>query len=1140
MGITIEVYRSRIGSFLPNSNKCKVDKSRSRKNFNQRKYPTNNSLFGCSYLYLVPVVLAVTISSLLVAAYPTCSQSQSYKFLPLSVPRQLTPLLQIVHRDIDNLADSRFSMISNFKSRYLYGNKKTGGIRISHWNKGPGHLHTKLPEIKNIIDGLHPHVLGISESNLNINQDQNLSHIQDYNLHICPTRNNPDLKTSRVVVYTHKSLVVKVRTDLMCDTYSSIWLEVGLPKHKKFLVGQTYREWQLPNQRDQASLSIPEQLSRWTVFLEQWTRALDSGLEVHLLGDLNINHCNWTSTSLPPSNQTSKLRPLINALFTYILPHGVSQCVTGPTRHWPGQEPSGLDHYFTNRPEKLSPVNTQYCGGSDHMVIFATRYSKSMRTTPRYIRRRSYKDFNPEAFIAAIRQVSWLDIYLSDDVNTAVELLSSKISFILDTMAPMKSIQVRTKYSPWISKQTLGLMKERNNLQRIASETRNRDDWVKYKSLRNKINNRLKYEERSWQKFKLQECEGSPSKSWKNVKSILNWNTSGSPSQLFYQGRLVNKPQELADVQNQYFVDKINLLRQGLPPPVTDPLQTLKVLMQGRTCSFSLSYVHPSEVEQVISSLSNSASFGMDMIDTSTVKLISNDIVPALTHIINLSISSKTFPTSWKKAKIVPLHKKDDVLNPKNYRPVAILPIFSKVLERVIFNQVVTYLSENNLIHPNHHAYRPHHNTTTALLQMYDTWLESLEKTEMSGVCFLDMSAAFDIVDHSLLLKKLELYGLDSCMLDWVQSYLSGRSQCVCIDGTMSRLLDVKHGVPQGSILGPLLYTLFTNELPEVVHEDCAEIRVEDDDGTWPRYNMSCRSCGSVGCYADDTTYSCTGKDLFQLSEKLTDKYNTMSKFLISNRLKLNDDKTHLMVMTTSQARAVRKGTIKDSSLVVIRTPSKIIEPSESEKLLGCWLHQDMKFAEHLVNHRESLLRSLNQRIGALKLICKVANFKTRKMIADGIVMSKIIYLIELWGGSSKYLMEALQKAQNRAARFVTRLEWNTPTGELLKQCGWLSIQQLSVYHSVVLVYKVMLNKSPKYLYTMFSTKYIYRTSQAHNKILRQSRNFSLNITRDSFRGRAAMHYNQLPLDIRNSASIQQFKKDAKAWVRSNISIYPQ
>ena len=176
-----------------------------------------------------------------------------------------------------------------------------------------------------------------------------------------------------------------------------------MPHHKKFLVGQTYREWQLPNQRDKSSLSVPEQLARWTVFLDQWERALDTGLEVHLLGDLNINHCKWTEPSLPSTNQTSRLRSLITALFSNILPHGVSQCVNGPTRHWPGQVPSGLDHYYTNRPDKLSPVSTQHCGGSDHMLIFATRYSRSVKTSPRYVRKRSYKNFNPVDFSAAIQ-----------------------------------------------------------------------------------------------------------------------------------------------------------------------------------------------------------------------------------------------------------------------------------------------------------------------------------------------------------------------------------------------------------------------------------------------------------------------------------------------------------------------------------------------------------------------------------------------------------------------------------------------------------------------------------------------------------------------------------------------------------------
>ena len=292
-----------------------------------------------------------------------------------------------------------------------------------------------MPEIKNIINGLHPHIMGLSEANLKASHDQNLVQLTDYVLHTCLTLNNPTLNTSRVVVYTHRSLVVKVRTDLMCENYSSVWLEVGLPHHKKFLVGQTYREWQLPNQRDNSSLSIQEQLARWTVFLDQWERALDTGLEVHLLGDLNINHCNWTEPSLPSSNQTSKLRPLINALFSTILPQGVSQCVVGPTRHWPGQASSGLDHYYTNKPDKLSPVSTQYCGGSDHMLVFATRYSRSVKASPRYVRKRSFKYFNPVEFVNAVQQLSWLDLYLCNDADTAVELLTSKLTFILDTLA---------------------------------------------------------------------------------------------------------------------------------------------------------------------------------------------------------------------------------------------------------------------------------------------------------------------------------------------------------------------------------------------------------------------------------------------------------------------------------------------------------------------------------------------------------------------------------------------------------------------------------------------------------------------------------------------------------------------------------
>ena len=1022
-----------------------------------------------------------------------------------------------------------FKMVTNFENRYLFGNRKSAGIRICHWNKGGSHLKNKMQEVRNIVGEVHPHILGLSEANFIKDHDHNLVQIQDYDLHLPLSHADPDLNCSRIVAYTHKSLVAKLRSDLMSSEFSSIWLEVGLPRQKKFLVCQIYREWQLVNSNlENSSNRVDHQLSRWLVFLDQWEKALSTGLEVHVVGDVNLDHCNWTLQNLPPSSQTRKLRPLIHEIFTRILPEGVSQCVVGPTRFWADQSPSGLDHYYTNRPEKLRKIETLAKGGSDHMFILAVRSTKAIITKPRYVRKRIYRNFDPNEFKEAVQQISWLDIYLSEEVNHAVDLLSKKISFILDSMAPLKTIQIRTNYNPWISDSTKDLIKQRDALHQMAILSGQAEDWNNYKIIRNRVVSRQKSEGKSGQKIKLSECGQNSAKIWQNVKNILNWSTEASPSKLFYEGNMYTKSEEVASVQNKFFLEKVRKIKSNLPMPTIDPLSKLKSLMTSRTCHLKLKPVHPDYIDKVIDNLKNSSSFGLDCIDTRIIKLIKPEILPALTHVINLSICSQTFPASWKQAKIIPLFKKGDYFDPKNYRPVAILPIFSKILERAVFDQIIEYMNNNDLLHPCHHAYRKNRNTTTALVQMYDSWINNFDRGEYSAVCFLDMSAAFDIVDHSLLLEKLKLYGFNQESLSWLDSYLSGRSQSVLIGASLSGLLAVPTGVPQGSILGPLLYTIFTNELPETIHDHANQDK-------WPPFNMSCHKCGTICCFADDTTFSCGDTTTEHLSDKVSEKFKNISDFLTSSGLKLNEEKTHLLLLSSSQRRKINNPQIS------LATPNTMIQSTSAEQLLGCTIHQDLKWSDYVLNGGNSLVKNLSKRINALKMISPVANFKTRKMVAEGIFMSKLIYLIQVWGGCEAYLLKVLQSLQNKAARSVTKLGWNVSTEMLLGQCGWLSVKQLVFYHSVSLVHNVLMTGVPEYIYELYQEE----NSQQHNTRLAEKSHVRLKDTRvpktelalKSFKWRALQQYNELPLEVRTLNQKENFKYSAKKWISANVSL---
>ena len=631
---------------------------------------------------------------------------------------------------------------------------------------------------------------------------------------------------------------------------------------------------------------------------------------------------------------------------------------------------------------------------------------------------------------------------------------------------------------------------------------------------------------------------------------------------------------------NSFFIKKVKNLQKRIPSSKDNPLKYLQHAMSTRTCTFKLKSVHPDVVLKIVQNLKNSKSTGLDDIDTNTLKLIIIDILPALTHIVNLSLTTLTFPKSWKLAKVVPLLKKGDPLSPQNYRPVALLSVLSKVLERVVFMQVVKYMDENSLLHPSHHGSRAGHSTSTAAIEMYDSWVESVENGEMAGVMMIDLSAAFDLVDHPLLLQKLKLLGFDQHAEMWMWSYLTGRYQSVYVDGKFSQFEAVPVGVPQGSVLGALLYILFVNDLPEVVHGHDPD---RSEQVSQPLYNMYCAGCGGVCCYVDDSTYTFSSPDPVELTEKLSENYLKISNYMRDNKLVINDDKTHLVVMGASKFKELRQqvsidtGSVvvnpvdteklsenylkisnymRDNKLVInddkthlvvmgaskfkelrqqvnIDTGSVVVNPVETEKLLGINVHQSMKWKEHIMSNKKSMIKILTSRLNALRRISVNASFKTRLMVANSCFMSIITYMISVWGGTEKYVVRAVQVMQNKAARCVTKQSWFTPTRTLLNQCNWLSIEQLIVFHTALQVWRVRSKRCPVYMDSRFQLSRT-RSSAQGNLVVPVA---VTSVASKSFMVRATIVCNQIPTEIRQSQSVETFKRKLKQWVKINVEV---
>ena len=519
--------------------------------------------------------------------------------------------------------------------------------------------------------------------------------------------------------------------------------------------------------------------------------------------------------------------------------------------------------------------------------------------------------------------------------------------------------------------------------------------------------------------------------------------------------------------------------------------------------------------------MTNSTSRGIDNLDNFTIKIAAVSLYKPIQHVINLSIANNMFPMKWKLGKVKPLLKGLDLdqKQPSSYRPICILPTLSKLTEKVVQTQLLQHLEKTGQLHRDHHGYRDKLNTTTALMQITDVIYKSTDKNRITVSMSVDMSAAFDMVRHDLLLQKLKYYKIGQNTLQWIQSYLSHRSSFVEIGEKQSRIVPTINGVPQGSCLGPLLYLIFMNKFPESVRDatGCDGIGHQEFKKL---FGSECEKCGILPVFADDSLYLFSGKFRAENQTTIERKFLAIKTFLTENGLSVNDTKTGITEFMCKQKRGRIRGnppTLAVQTLVEGAIVEKIITDTETCRFLGANLQNNQSWRSHIMTGKRAIIPTIKKQLGAMYRLRDFIPQKSRLILANSIIISRLVYIIPLWGDATNNYLRKVQAVINWGARFVTKKHKRTRTITLMEECRWLTVWELIEFHSVIQLWKILKWKIPTAIYR----EYHIDNDWIISTIMRPR----LQMTSKCFKWRIVKKWNDLSQDLREIDTISIFKK---------------
>lgn len=734
---------------------------------------------------------------------------------------------------------------------------------------------------------------------------------------------------------------------------------------------------------------------------------------------------------------------------------------------------------------------------SDHSLVTCRFSSMSLAANRNTVTMRPWKKLDMAAFITSLRSSA-----LCEDTDTLQQMSADELCDvyddtlrrIVDQHVPSYTATIRDRrLSPWFDDDCRASRRRSRMLERRYRRTLTADDrltWIRQVRTMHAL-----YEQKQnhYWSHRISEHSGDSKKLWRSLSSVLARDRRISQA----------SPDVTADKLAKFFVEKVDGVRadtRDAPPPSFTSYDGPQL-----RCFREVSM---DDVRRVLMR-SPVKSCALDPLPTFILREVIDVVLPFIWVLCNVSLSTGCLPESQKKAIVTPALKKWDA-DPdelRNYRPISNLTFLSKVIERLVVEQMTHHLNDRNLMPKLQSAYRRHHSTETALVKVLSDILDAADSRQVTLLGLLDMSAAFDTVDHDILLQRLEIsFGFSNLALEWIRSFVTGRQQTVTFRGVLSAYLPVLYGVPQGSVLGPLLFVLYAADVTTIAN----------------MHNVR------VHAYADDTQLynSCSAADGATSADQLLCCMSDIGRWMSSNRLKLNVDKTQFIWIGAPRQ-------LQEVSNVQLMVDGVPVPTADTVKDLGVTLDAQLSFK----NHVDSVVRSCYYQIRQLRSIRRCVPADAMRTLVHAFVTSRIDYCNAVLYGVTATVTRRLQAVLHAAARLITGVRRNEHiTSTIRDTLHWLPVSQRITFKVALMTFDCVRGQGPDYLNDILVPVHSVgpraRLRSADHGDMVVPRTQTSRYGPRSIRSSAPSVWNDLPSQLKdNNLTRLQFKTGLKTWL---------